>query len=531
MATGRLRNMTIGINVSSGNSISRLDQLNNKTNTFHQRIQQINKGLMDFGKWGITRLTLPLVALGGLLTNTASQAEEMQAKFDTVFGDLAQSTQTWAEDTAKAVGRSRIDLQTYLADLQNTNVGMGMARAEAAEFSKEILMLGIDLASFNNLAESDALNSLQSALVGNHMAARSLGAILNENTLALAMQDMGLQGTFQQLDENRKMQVRFRAVVMQSEDSIGDAVRTSGSFANQMRALKGEVKDLSAELGKELLPYATELVSVFRDAVGWLRDLNPETKNLAINIASLAAIIPIAAYVFGWLWKIGTWIWKIGGWIWGAGLAVSKFLGWGIGGAVVILFNVIMVIDDLIGYLKTGESTIVDFVKTALHGFGIWWDNLKTVWNWIKTEPAKIFENSLNSIDSIFMGWIGGFGTRFKEGFSGALQGLRDLLPFSPVKDPTSPLYNLQKAGIGIVSNIREGMADAASRVNFNAPVAATAGPVMRGGGSYSFSPHVEINVHGGGDSKQTAQMTKAEVERMFPRLMDDFFRRAARQS
>lgn len=105
-----------------------------------------------------------------------------------------------------------------------------------------------------------------------------------------------------------------------------------------------------------------------------------------------------------------------------------------------------------------------------------------------------------------------------------------NLLPFSPVKDLTSPLADLHKAGRNIIGNIRDGMADAAANVNFHTPVGMAAAPATAGGGSYSFSPHVEINVQGGSSPRETAQLTKSEIERMFPRLMDDFFRRAGRK-
>jgi archaellum biogenesis ATPase FlaH len=57
------------------------------------------------------------------------------------------------------------------------------------------------------------------------------------------------------------MQVRYKAIVMQSGDAIGDAERTSGSFANQMRALKAGISDTVSELGMQFLPVATEFIN------------------------------------------------------------------------------------------------------------------------------------------------------------------------------------------------------------------------------------------------------------------------------
>ena len=202
-----------------------------------------------------------LGAVGVKAIQAASNAEEMRGKFTVVFGDLEDGVRDWAKTQANAMGRSQIALEGYLSETQNMLVGMGSTRKEGAKLSKQIVELGVDLASFNNLAEDHALENLQSAISGNHNASKSLGAVLNENTLAMAMERMQIQGKFQDLDEATKMQVRYNAILMQSEDAVGDAERTSGSFANQMRRLQGSIADTMAELGEGLLPTATKFVS------------------------------------------------------------------------------------------------------------------------------------------------------------------------------------------------------------------------------------------------------------------------------
>ncbi|MDD5484051.1 MAG: hypothetical protein PHP98_10475, partial [Kiritimatiellae bacterium] len=246
--------MSVTIETNTANAVRRLKDLDSKVNKLSNSFSNVLKSAEKFGKWGMLRITAPLMAMGGLMINTASWAEEMGAKFNVVFKDMAAASEQWAANMAGAIGRSKYDLMSYLAEMQNLLVGMGMAREEAALFSREIVEMGIDIASFENMADTDALHNMQSALTGIHTAARSLGAVLNENTLALAMQEMGLQGTFQQLDENRKTQVRFRAIVMQSQDAIGNAARETDTFAGRLKSLKGAFKDLSVDLGNELLP-------------------------------------------------------------------------------------------------------------------------------------------------------------------------------------------------------------------------------------------------------------------------------------
>lgn len=526
--SGRLRNLVVGVQFRD-DAGPKLDNLDQKVNRVKFSFQGLGQTMDRVGKWGMLRITAPLLALGGLMTKAASWAEEMESKFNVVFGSMGESARQWAADTASAIGRSRLDLMDYLANTQNLLVGMGQNRDEAALFSREIVQMGVDLASFNNLAESDAINSLQSAMVGAHLAARSLGAVLNENTLALAMQDMGLRGTFQQLDENRKMQVRFRAIVMQSEDAIGDALRTSGSFENQLRGLKGEVKDLSAELGQILLPYATQFIGVLRQGVAWFGELSPAAKSGVMAFGAILAVL------FPVVWALGRVIWLGGqlkaGWIWlAAKLApLAATLGVPFWGLIAIIGGVILVVQDFWTWFKGGESVIGGvFGKIAEFGR----NSLATIRGWVA--GAKVWLDNLvqgfANLPGRIMDAIKGLGSKLKDAFVGGLAKIRNLLPFSPVRDLTSPLRDLEKAGMNIVGNIRHGMQQALSQPGFGTPVAATAGPVMSGRGAYTFAPVITVSVPPGSNARETAQLTRAELERALPGLMDDFFRRAGRR-
>jgi hypothetical protein len=142
------------------------------------------------------------------------------------------------------------------------------------------------------LAEADALRNLQSAISGNHGASQMLGAVLNENTLALEMERMGLQGKFQDLDEGTKMQVRYNSILSQSTDAVGDAERTSDSFANQTRRLWGYINELGVDIGNVLLPYATKIVNVFNRVIKIFQGASEEQKTMAVIIGLIIAVIP-----------------------------------------------------------------------------------------------------------------------------------------------------------------------------------------------------------------------------------------------
>ena len=148
-------------------------------------------GMTTFGRRMSFGVTLPVIALGAALLHTAGSAVETRSKFDAVYKGLAGGVREWAQVQSAAVGRAEVDYENYLARLQDTFVPLGFAREQAAEMSKTLTTLGIDLASFNNEAEPETIQNLTSAIVGNHEAVRRYGIIITEASLKAQLLKMG----------------------------------------------------------------------------------------------------------------------------------------------------------------------------------------------------------------------------------------------------------------------------------------------------------------------------------------------------
>jgi len=214
-----------------------------------------------------------LAALGGAIgaigykfVKAASDVEEMRAKFDTVFKTNAKVARAWSADLAKSVGRSKFAIEGYMAAMQDTFVPLGASRDKAMELSQAITELTIDLASFNNLREADVLRDLQSALVGNHETVRKYGVIITQTALSQRLMNMGIAGGVKNATEMQKVLGRLNMIVGGTSDAQGDAARTAGSFANQVRALKAEAELAAVAIGQKLMPVA-------KDMVTWLKDV------------------------------------------------------------------------------------------------------------------------------------------------------------------------------------------------------------------------------------------------------------------
>lgn len=353
------------------------------------------------GTIGITISIAGIVKFSKDSAQAASDVEQMEQKFNVVFDNLSKEADAWAANYADSIGRSKNSIKTYLADQQNLFVGFGMARREAMKMSQQLTTAAIDLASFSNLNENDAINAMTKAVMGESEAAKSLGAVLNESTRALAMQSLGISGTYDKLDQLTKMQVNYEAIMQQSKDSIGDAARSMGSYESNSRKSAAILKDIKELAGKFLLPYLNkgkemliQVTSKIRDGLDTLGDVNEEGttanrlwkkfnqygekakavidkvvdggKKLISMIGGTENALKLVATIIGVIMAYKA-VGKINNLVQGLG-GISKMLG-GINlkalAIIAVIILIVLLVQDFIGFLQGKDSLFGKLLENA----------------------------------------------------------------------------------------------------------------------------------------------------------------------
>jgi len=239
-------------------------------------------GMASFNR-GITNMTrgvLGLVGVGGGLymmqrglrgaIAESSRSQETLAKFNTVFRDQAGAAAQWAETFGDSVGRSTQDVEEWMAGLQDTFVPLGIVRDKAADLSKSLVTLAVDVASFNNKADADVIRDFTSALVGNHETVRKYGIIISESAIKQEALNKGMNKTYAQLSDLEKVQFRYSLIQKGTTDAQGDALRTGDSYANQLKRLKANTSELAAELGGPLIDSLSGVMgSINKNSESW----------------------------------------------------------------------------------------------------------------------------------------------------------------------------------------------------------------------------------------------------------------------
>ncbi len=280
MSTLTTLNVRIGADISG---------FQNAMGRVSQSLSSAGQKMQAAGRTMSAALTLPIGAAGAAALKAASDVEEMEAKFNTVFRTVGSSVKRDVDSFASSVGRSRFELRGMTAALGDIFKPLGFTEQQAGDLAVQMTKLAVDLGSFNNMPMDEALLRLQGTLVGSHENALRFGVVINENVLKQELARMGADKLTGAQKEQAKVQARLNLLMAGTTDAQGDALRTSGSFANQSIALRNALKDLGVELGRVILPTATMLVDKLNGVVAAMTALSPEVKRITVLVAGAAA--------------------------------------------------------------------------------------------------------------------------------------------------------------------------------------------------------------------------------------------------
>ncbi len=243
-----------------------------------------------------TAMLTPIVAAVKL----ASDFEESFSKFSVVFGDSSKRVKQWSDDFAFAVGRSRLQITQFMASTQDLFVPIGFEPGAAEELSKQITGLAVDLASFNNMQDADTLRDLHAALTGSGEVMKKYGVLVSEAAVKQQLLNQSIDPA--KATEMQKVQARLTIIMAGTTAAQGDAIRTAGSFANQLKALQSELTNVAVEVGTAVLPSLSKMAQTMTGVVRGITAAaraNPEAVVTFVALASAVTGTGIALIAVG----------------------------------------------------------------------------------------------------------------------------------------------------------------------------------------------------------------------------------------
>ena len=201
---------------------------------------------------------------GSAVIGMGSDAQETASLIRNSLGPAADDFAANIDRIAEATNRSRFEMAQGVSSTIAMTKAMGFGEQQAADYAANVAQAGADLSSFFNVADAQVILDINSALAGSSEPMQKYGIDVRETALQNIALTHGLIQQGDAMDRATRATAVMIAIQEQASDAMGDAARTSDSFANQLRGVRAMVVDAATEIGSKMTPLATEIVSSFR---------------------------------------------------------------------------------------------------------------------------------------------------------------------------------------------------------------------------------------------------------------------------
>lgn len=221
----------------------------------------------------------------------ASDLTEVQNVVDVTFGNFKDKIESLAAMSIPELGMSELTAKQIASRFQAMGTAMGIARGEMADMSVDLTRLAGDMSSFYNVAQEDVARSLQAVFTGETEPLRKYGLDLTQATLKEWSLKNGIDADIKSMSQMEKTMLRYQYVMANTTAAQGDFIRTADTWANQVRILKEQLKQLAGVLGTAFINALKPLVSALNSA-------------LSSIISFAQTVVNALGKIFGWKIKI-----------------------------------------------------------------------------------------------------------------------------------------------------------------------------------------------------------------------------------
>lgn len=217
-----------------------------------------------FAKLGGMLAGLGLGKIIGDSIMSGGELEQQLGGVEVVFREHAESMKEAAATAFKDMGLSESD---YLANANKMGAllkGSGFDTGYASAVSQQVMQRASDVASIMGVDVKDAMEAVTGAARGNFTMMDNLGVAMNDTTLQAYAQEKGL-GALETTQQ--KVNAAMQMFLDKTEYAAGNYARENDTFSGSLTTAKAQLENLTADLGTQLLPTATTLVTMARDGL------------------------------------------------------------------------------------------------------------------------------------------------------------------------------------------------------------------------------------------------------------------------
>nr|DAH51928.1 MAG TPA: minor tail protein [Bacteriophage sp.] len=215
-------------------------------------------GLLIGGAFAVGKL----VQFGKECVELGSDLAEVQNVVDVTFTTMSDKVNEFAKNAMTTAGLSETMAKRYVGTFGAMSKSFGFSEAQAYDMSTALTQLTGDVASFYNISQDLAYIKLKSVFTGETETLKDLGVVLTQSALDQYALANGYGKTTSEMTEQEKVALRLAFVQKQLSAASGDFIRTSDSWANQVRVMQLQLQSLKATVGQGLINIFTPVIKV-----------------------------------------------------------------------------------------------------------------------------------------------------------------------------------------------------------------------------------------------------------------------------
>ena len=226
-------------------------------------------GLLIGGAFAVGKL----VQFGKECVELGSDLAEVQNVVDVTFTTMSDRVNEFAKNAMTSAGLSETMAKRYVGTFGAMSKSFGFSEAQAYDMSTALTQLTGDVASFYNISQDLAYIKLKSVFTGETETLKDLGVVMTQSALDQYALANGYGKTTSEMTEQEKVALRLAFVQKQLSAASGDFIRTSDSWANQVRVMQLQLQSLKATVGQGLINIFTPILKVINILLGKLATL------------------------------------------------------------------------------------------------------------------------------------------------------------------------------------------------------------------------------------------------------------------
>ncbi len=214
-----------------------------------------------------------LIQFGKESIELGSNLAEVQNVVDVTFTTMSDKVNEFAKNAMTSAGLSETMAKQYVGTFGAMSKSFGFSEQQAYDMSTALTQLTGDVASFYNISQDLAYIKLKSVFTGETETLKDLGVVMTQSALDQYALANGYGKTTSAMTEQEKVALRLKFVQDQLSAASGDFIRTSDSWANQVRVMQLQLQSLKATIGQGLINIFSPVLKVINTLLAKLATL------------------------------------------------------------------------------------------------------------------------------------------------------------------------------------------------------------------------------------------------------------------